>query len=175
MPTGQSKQPDVKLQRDHHFALVDEADNIFIDEARTPLIIATATRQAAPEETVVYHWADLLARQMVRDQHFYLDEKKTKLELSDEDRTMVRWSNPPVGPHSTALDKLHEHVERALHAHYRFRRDQHYMVHEEKVVLIDEFTGRSQPDRHWQEGLHQAVEAKEGVPITMAADHAAQI
>jgi preprotein translocase subunit SecA len=73
------------------------------------------------------------------------------------------------------MDKLVEHVERALHAHYKFRRDQHYLIEKNKVVIIDEGTGRRMPDRHWREGLHQAVEAKEGVPITMAADHAAQI
>jgi preprotein translocase subunit SecA len=73
------------------------------------------------------------------------------------------------------MDKLHEHVERALQAHYRFRLDQHYMIEKDKVVIIDEFTGRRMPDRHWREGLHQAVEAKEGVPVTLAADHAAQV
>jgi preprotein translocase subunit SecA len=73
------------------------------------------------------------------------------------------------------MDKLHEHVERGLHARFRFRRDQHYMIEDDKVVLIDEGTGRRQPDRHWRDGLHQAVEAKEGVPITKASDHAAQI
>src|SRR5262245_5381025 len=73
------------------------------------------------------------------------------------------------------MDKLHEHIERAIHAHHRFRRDQHYMVEGDKVVIIDEFTGRRMPDRHWREGLHQAVEAKEGAPIHVAADHAAQI
>src|SRR5213078_1744344 len=77
--------------------------------------------------------------------------------------------------HSHAMDKLHEHVERALHAHYRFRRDQHYMIKDEKVVIIDESTGRPMPDRHWREGLHQAVEAKGGVPIHFPSDHAAQI
>jgi preprotein translocase subunit SecA len=73
------------------------------------------------------------------------------------------------------MDKLQEHVERALHAHYRFRLDQHYMIHKDKIVIVDEGTGRPQPDRHWRDGLHQAVEAKEGVPITVASDHAAQI
>src|SRR5581483_9744193 len=76
---------------------------------------------------------------------------------------------------SHAMDKLHEHVERAIQANHRFVRDQHYMVEDEKVVIIDEFTGRRMPDRHWREGLHQAVEAKEGAPITLAVDHAAQI
>jgi preprotein translocase subunit SecA len=167
---------DPRIQReDHHFALVDEADNIFIDEARTPLIISAPTRLATEAEQVVYRWADRLARTMVRDQHFTLDEKKQKVELTDEAKQIIRWSNPPVGPHSHAMDKLHEHVERAIHSNHRFRRDQHYMLEGDKVVIIDEFTGRRMPDRHWREGLHQAVEAKEGVPITVAADHAAQI
>jgi preprotein translocase subunit SecA len=169
------QQMDPKVQREHNFALVDEADNIFIDEARTPLIIAGQTRPATPEESVVYQWSDRLARAMERDRHFLFDEKKQKIELTDEGRGLCRWSNPPVGQHSHAMDKLFEHVERGLHAHYRFRLDQHYMVHKGKIVIIDEFTGRQMPDRHWREGLHQAVEAKENVQITFAADHAAQI
>jgi preprotein translocase subunit SecA len=173
---GQYSQPlDPKVQREHNFAIVDEADNIFIDEARTPLIISAPTRPATPEEQVVYHWANGVAKEMIRDRHFTLDEKKQKIELTDEGRQVARWANPPTGPHSHAMDKLHEHIERALHAHFRFRRDQHYMVEKGKVVIIDEYTGRRMPDRHWREGLHQAVEAKEGAPVTFAADHAAQI
>src|SRR5207244_11857193 len=95
-------------------------------------------------------------------------------ELTEEGRQVVRYSNAPAGPHSHAMDKLHEHIERGLHAHFRFRRDQHYMIEKGKVVIIDEYTGRRMPDRHWREGLHQAVEAKEGVPINKASDHAAQ-
>jgi preprotein translocase subunit SecA len=176
MSNGTTGQPaDPKVQRTHHFALVDEADNIFVDEARTPLIISAPTRPASPEECVVYLWADALAKKMQRDRHFTLDEKKQKIELNEEGKSLVRWSNPPVGPHAHAMDKLHEHVERALQAHYRFRLDQHYMIEKQKIVIIDEFTGRRMPDRHWREGLHQAVEAKEGQPITLAADHAAQV
>ncbi len=171
-----SSPTDVMVQRpEHHFALVDEADNIFIDEARTPLIIANPTRPATPAEQVVYHWANQLAQKMAQNEHFILDEKKQKIELTLAGRQLVRYSNPPVGPHSHAMDKLQEHVERGLQAHYRFRRDQHYMVEKGKVVIIDESTGRRMPDRHWREGLHQAVEAKEGVQVTVASDHAAQI
>jgi len=173
---GNYTQPlDPKVQRDHNFALVDEADNIFIDEARTPLIISGQTRPATPEESVVYEWSDRLAKAMELDRHFTYDEKKQKIELTDEGRGLCRWSNPPVGQHSHAMDKLFEHVERGLHAYHRFRLDQHYMIHKGKIVIIDEFTGRQMPDRHWREGLHQAVEAKEKVQITFAADHAAQI
>src|SRR5262249_28134961 len=148
---------------------------IVMDEAGTPLIISAPTRPATSEEQVVYHWADKLAEHMVRDKHFTLDEKKQKVELTEEGKQLIRWSNPPFGPHSHAMDKLHEHVERAVQAHHRFRLDQHYMIEKDKVVIIDEFTGRRMPDRHWREGLHQAVEAKEGVPINYAAEHAAQI
>jgi preprotein translocase subunit SecA len=173
---GQFNRPlDPKVQREHHYALVDEADNIFIDEAKTPLIIANPTRLATEGEQVVYHWADKLARDMVRDQHYLLDEKKQKVELTEDGKTLVRYSNPPVGEHSHAMDKLHEHVERAIHANHRYRRDQHYLIEDDKVVIIDEYTGRRMPDRHWREGLHQAVEAKERVPVTKASDHAAQI
>jgi preprotein translocase subunit SecA len=169
-PTG-----DVGVQRGHHVAVVDEADNIFIDEARTPLIISGATRLATPDEQIVFRWCNDLAQQMQYPKHFELDAKKQKLELTAEGKQLARYSNPPAGPHAHAMDKLHEHLEQALHAHFRFRRDQHYMIENNKVVIIDEFTGRRMPDRHWREGLHQAVEAKEGVPINHPSDHAAQI
>jgi preprotein translocase subunit SecA len=166
---------DPKVQREHHYAVVDEADNIFVDEARTPLIISSPSRPATEEEQVVYKWADGIAKQMARDQHFYLDEKKQKIELTDLGRHLIRYAQPPHGKHSHAMDKLHEHIERALHANFRFRLDQHYMIDDGKIVIIDESTGRPMPDRHWREGLHQAVEAKENQQITLASDHAAQI
>jgi preprotein translocase subunit SecA len=163
------------VQRGHHYALVDEADSIFIDEARTPMVIGSTKERARPEEQVVYHWADRVARAMVRGRDFTHDEKKQKIQLTVEGKRLVRWSQPPSGPHAQAMDKLHEHVERALHAHQRFRRDQQYLIANDEVVLIDEYTGRRMPDRHWSEGLHQAVEAKEGVPITRKDEHSAQV
>jgi preprotein translocase subunit SecA len=170
------RKTDPRVQRDLHYAIVDEADSIFVDEARTPLIIANPTRLATPEEQVVYHWADKVVQDMKRDEHFRLDLKKDKVELTDAGRYLVRYSNPPAGEHSHAMDKLHEAVERSLHAYHRFVLDHHYMVNaEKKIVIIDEGTGRPMPDRHWRDGLHQAVEAKERVPINVQSDHAAQI
>ncbi len=168
---------DASVQRPHHFALVDEADNIFIDEARTPLIISQETRPATPEEQVSFRWADGLARQMTPNEHFSFDQKKQKLELTGLGRQLMRYANPPAvgGGESSAMDKLQERVEQALQAHHRFRRDQHYMLEKGKVVIIDEFTGRKMPDRQWRDGLHQAVEAKEGVLIHKMSDHAAQV
>jgi preprotein translocase subunit SecA len=166
---------DPRVQRGHFYALVDEADSVFIDDARTPLIIGGPTRNATPEESAVYHWADGVARTMNPNEHFILNDKKNKIDLTDDGQQVLRWSNAPSGEHSHAMDKLQEHVERALWAHHRYRRDQHYMIHEQKVVLIDESTGRAQPDRHWRDGMHQAVEVKEKVPVTKATDHAAEI
>ena len=167
---------DPRVQRELHYAIVDEADSIFIDEARTPLIIANPTRDATPEEQVVYKWADAVAKKMARDEHFRLDLKKDKIEVLDAGRHLVRYSNPPTGQHAHAMDKLIEQVEKSLHAHFRFTKDHHYMISKEgKIVIIDEGTGRPMPDRHWRDGLHQAVEAKEAVTITMASEHAAQV
>ncbi len=167
---------DIYVQRGHHYALVDEADNIFVDEARTPLIIAGQTRLATPEEASVYHWANTLVQEMVLGEHFEFDLKKQKIELTDHGKRMARFSNAPsAGAESLAMDKLHERLEQALHAHHRFSRDQHYMIEKDKIVIIDETTGRRMPDRHWREGLHQAVEAKEATPIHFPSDHAAQV
>lgn len=167
---------DPYVQRGHHFALVDEADNIFIDEARTPLIIAGPTRLATEEEQAVYMWADSLVQQMQPEKHFTFDIKKQKLELTKDGQQLAIYSRPPsVGADSLAMDRLYERVEQALQAHIRFKRDQHYMIEKDKIVIIDEYTGRRMPDRHWREGLHQAVEAKERVPIHFPSDHAAQI
>jgi preprotein translocase subunit SecA len=167
---------DPRVQRELYYAIVDEADSIFIDEARTPLIIANPTRDATPEEQVVYKWANEVAVKMVRDEHYRIDLKKDKIEVLDPGRHQVRYSKPPTGEHAHAMDKLIEQVEKSLHAHFRFTKDHHYMISKDgKIIIIDEGTGRPMPDRHWRDGLHQAVEAKETVQITMASEHAAQV
>jgi preprotein translocase subunit SecA len=176
LPGAGAARLDPRVQRALHFAIVDEADSIFIDEAKTPLIIANPTRLAEPDERVIYEWADRVARGMKRDEHFTIDLKKDKLELTDAGRKLARYSEPPSGKHAKAMDKLLDAIEKALQAHYRFLRNQQYMVTaESKIVIIEEGTGRPMPDRHWRDGLHQAVEAKEKVPINMPSEHAAQI
>ncbi|MBX3398722.1 MAG: preprotein translocase subunit SecA [Gemmataceae bacterium] len=167
---------DPRVQRGLHYAIVDEADSIFVDEARTPLIIANPTRDATPEEQVVFKWADTVAQQLKREEHFRIDLKKDKIEILDAGRQLVRYSNPPTGQHAQAMDKLLEQVEKSLHAYHRFARDHQYMISKEgKIVIIDEGTGRPMPDRHWRDGLHQAVEVKESVKVTMPSEHAAQV
>ena len=172
---GETQKTDSRVQRGHYSRLVDEADSIFVDEARTPLIISAPTRMASPPEAKIYYWADEVVKKMKDGEHFRIDHKKDKVELTEAGRTMVRYSNPPTGQHTHIVDKLFETIEKGVQARYRFVRDGHYMVIKDKVVIVDESTGRPMPDRHWREGLHQAVEAKEGVPIHLASDHAAQI
>jgi preprotein translocase subunit SecA len=163
------------VQRGHPFALVDEADNVFIDDARTPLIISSSTRPATEEEQVVYRWADRVARTLEPAKHFEYDRKRQVIELLPEGMRLARRAGVPSGMHVPAMDKLYEHVEKALQAQQRLRRDQHYLVEDDAVEIVDEGTGRRMPDRHWSDGLHQAVEAKEGVTITQGGDQAAQI
>jgi preprotein translocase subunit SecA len=164
-----------RVQNGHPFALVDEVDNIFIDEARTPLVISTPGRKATEAECVPYRWAHELAVQMQRGVHFHLDDKTHKLLVTRKGLEQLRWSGPPLGADDGAMDTLFKMLEQALHANHRLRRDQHYLVEDDKVVIIDEFTGRRMPDRNWGQGLHQAVEAKEAVPISKSSDHAAQV
>ena len=177
--TGSGPKNDPRVQRAEqplHYAIVDEADSIFIDEGRTPLVIANPTRPATEEEQIVYWWADGVAKTLERDKHFRIDLKKEKVELNDAGKQQVRYSKPPSGKFAHAMDKLLKHVEKSLMAHHRFNRDEHYLVSDDKkIVIVDERTGRPMPDRHWQEGQHQAIEVKEKVPVTLQSEHAAQV
>ncbi len=167
---------DPRVQRQLYYAIVDEADSIFVDEARTPLIIANPTRDATSEEQVIFRWANDVAQNMVRDEHFRMDLKKDKIEILEAGRHLARYSNPPTGQHTQAMDKMLEQIEKSLHAYHRFSKDHQYMISKEgKIIIIDESTGRPMPDRHWRDGLHQAVEVKENVKITMPSEHAAQV
>ena len=177
--TGGAANADPRVQRPTlplNYAIVDEADSIFIDEGRTPLVIANPTRPATEEEQVVYLWADRVVKNFQMNTHFKVDLKKEKCELTDEGKQLVRYSNPPSGQHTHAMDKLIKHIEKSLMAYHRFKRDEQYIVNaEQKIVIVDERTGRPMPDRNWQDGQHQAIEAKEKVPITLQSDHAAQV
>jgi preprotein translocase subunit SecA len=120
-----SSKMDPRVQRGHYFALVDEADSIFIDEARTPLIISSPTRIAEPHEMVMYQWADSVAKGLDAKEHFRIDLRKDKVELTEAGRHRARYSSPPAGPNSKAMDKLFEAVEKSIQAHFRFVKDHH--------------------------------------------------
>ncbi len=144
-----------------HFAIIDEVDNILIDEARTPLIISGP----AHDDVTRYAKADRIARQLKKGTHFEVNEKDHTAHLTDEG---VRAAEQLAGVESfyTAGHMEWPHlIDNSLKAHHLYKRDVNYVVNGEEVVIVDEFTGRLMPGRNWSDGLHQAVEAKEGVRI----------
>ncbi|HEY4759226.1 MAG TPA: DEAD/DEAH box helicase, partial [Thermoguttaceae bacterium] len=144
-----------------HYAIIDEVDNILIDEARTPLIISGP----AHDDVTRYARADRIARQLKKSVHFEVNEKEHSAHLSDEG---VRAAEQLAGVESfyTAGHMEWPHlIDNALKAHHLYKRDVNYVVNGDEVIIVDEFTGRLMPGRNWSDGLHQAVEAKEGVRI----------
>ncbi len=144
-----------------HYAIIDEVDNILIDEARTPLIISGP----AHDNVRKYAETDRIARQLKKDVHFEVNEKDHSTNLTDEG---VRAAEHLAGVESfyTAGNMEWPHlIDNALKAHYLYKKDVNYVVKEGRVVIVDEFTGRLMEGRQWSDGLHQAVEAKEGVKI----------
>jgi preprotein translocase SecA subunit len=152
---------DEYVQRDLHYAIVDEVDNILIDEARTPLIISGAAEQSSH----LYAAVNRIIPRLTRDVDYTIDEKHRNAMLTEEGvakcERLLGVSNL-YDP--SQIDTLH-HVTQALKAHTLFKRDVDYVVKDGEVIIVDEFTGRLMPGRRWSDGLHQAVEAKEGVKI----------
>ena len=166
-----------RFQRPLNFAIVDEVDSILIDEARTPLIISGQ----AEDNVDIYVRIDKLVPQLIRQSgepekeghgDFSVDEKNNQILLTEAghehaEEILTKAGLLPEGGslYETANITLIHHLYAALRAHNLFHRDQQYVVQEGEVVIVDEFTGRLMPGRRWSEGLHQAVEAKEGVSI----------
>jgi preprotein translocase subunit SecA len=153
--------PDRMVQRGLHFAIVDEVDSILIDEARTPLIISGAAEQAAD----LYVTVDRVIPKLKRDVDYVVDEKAHNTTLTDEGVERVEKLLGLDNLYDAKNLQLNHHVVQALRAHTLYKRDVNYLVEDAKVVIVDEFTGRKMPGRRWSDGLHQAIEAKEGVTI----------
>jgi preprotein translocase subunit SecA len=163
------------LQRPYWFALVDEADNVLIDEARTPLIIASPPGEAQAVEQALFRFAAEAADLLTRDEDFEQDVQKQSCELLGPGRSRVRALERPPELEATSLLAIYDAVERSLRAKQFFTRDRQYVVRDGKIVIIDEFTGRAAEGRTWRDGLHQAVEAKEQIEVTVPSGHAARI
>ena len=148
-------------QRDFHFAIVDEVDSILIDEARTPLIISAPTVDSED----LYATFAAIAETLSRDVDFTVDEKMHTISLSDAgiEKTEKKLGVPNI--YTEKGIKYVHHLETAVKAKALYQKDKAYVVKDGQVVIVDEFTGRLQPGRRWSEGLHQAIEAKEGVAV----------
>ena len=149
------------VQRDFNYAIVDEVDSILIDEARTPLIISGP----AEESTQLYYILNQVAHQLKRDAHFTIDEKGRRVMVTEEGvaraEKLLNLENLYEPRH---MEVLH-HLNQALKAQNLFKRDVDYIVKDGQVIIVDEFTGRLMPGRRYSDGLHQALEANEGVKI----------
>ncbi|RUO33492.1 preprotein translocase subunit SecA [Aliidiomarina sanyensis] len=170
-----------RVQRDLHFAIVDEVDSILIDEARTPLIISGPTEDSSE----LYKRINTLVPQLTRQAHedgkgeegddigdFTIDEKARQLYLTEHgqehiEQILIENGLLEAGDslYSASNIALLHHVNAALRAHHLFQRDVDYIVKDDQIVIVDEHTGRTMEGRRWSEGLHQAIEAKEGVKI----------
>jgi preprotein translocase subunit SecA len=150
-----------KVQRGHHYAIVDEVDSILIDEARTPLIISGPSE----ESTDKYYRINSLISYISKDKDYQIDEKLHSASLTEDGvRKVERLLHLPNLYDPMNIDIIH-HIEQALKAHHLFKVDVDYIVKDGEVIIVDEFTGRLMPGRRFSDGLHQALEAKEGVRI----------
>ncbi len=153
------------VQRELYYAIVDEVDNILIDEARTPLIISGP----AEESSDLYRRFADLVRHLRRDVHYEVDEKTRNVILTEEGIHKVESMLPEIGPGESLYDPKHAYMlpylDNALRAHAVYHRDKDYIVKDGQVIIVDEFTGRLMYGRRYAEGLHQAIEAKEGVTV----------
>ncbi|MGO5211695.1 preprotein translocase subunit SecA [Parafannyhessea sp. LCP21S3_E6] len=152
---------DMRVQRGHHFAIVDEVDSILIDEARTPLIISGAGTKSAS----TYKDFARAVRGLTPDVDFEMDEAKHTIAATDQGLRKIERSLGIDNIYSDMSGQLVNHLQQALKAQYMFHRDQQYVVVDGEVKIVDEFTGRIMEGRRYSEGLHQAIEAKEGVYI----------
>lgn len=150
-----------RVQRELNFAIVDEVDSILIDEARTPLIISGQ----GDKSTEFYRVADFFVKRLRKEEHFTVDEKAKSVVLSEEG---VKEAENVFHLENYADPKnmeIQHHVTQALKANYLFKVDKDYMLKEGEVIIVDEFTGRLMEGRRYSDGLHQAIEAKEGVKV----------
>ncbi len=149
------------VQPHHNFAIVDEVDSILIDEARTPLIISGP----AEKSTDLYYQVNGLIPMLSADQHYRIDEKARSATLSEDGVARCEQLLKVDNLYDPRYIELLHHINQALKAHTLFKRDVDYIVKDGEVIIVDEFTGRLMPGRRYSEGLHQALEAKEGVKI----------
>ncbi len=149
------------VQRELNYAIVDEVDSILIDEARTPLIISAPAEESAS----LYQKFAALVPRLTKDQDYTVDEKDRAVMITDEGIKKIEEALGVTNIYDQDGIMLVHHLEEALKAHALFKKDKDYIIKDGEVVIVDEFTGRLMPGRRYSEGLHQAIEAKEGVEV----------
>jgi len=171
---GKKVEGEQPVQRGHHFALIDEADSILIDEARTPLIIGLTMPNDAATVNLL-RWSHRAVRHFEPNKDFIYEPDRRTAYLTDAGCRRVLLLSKPSLLDTIDTERIYTHVAQAITAKFAFERDQDYVIVDDEIVIVDESTGRLMDGRKWQDGLHQAVEAKELVPITASTGQAARI
>lgn len=162
------------VQRGQFCAIVDEADSVLIDDARTPLLIGTAQPEA-PQRVALFRWCSRAIHRLDAAKDYIAITKKRQVFLTDPGcRKVVLLGKPPL-MEAVNMETIYENIERALEGYLFYQRDRHYTIQDDEIVIVDESTGRLMPGRKWQNNLHQAIEAKENLPITSPTTDAARI
>lgn len=179
---GFSNSGDQVVMRGMHFCLVDEADSILIDEARTPLIIGSIEDTVRDQIIETYKWAAENAPLFELDEHFEIDDETKRYELTARGRSKVRALPKSDLVRTMGLVDMYEYIERSIKTHREFLLDRQYVIRPsekdpniDEIVIVDEFTGRLAEGRKWRDGIHQSIEAKEGVEISVPTGQAARI
>ncbi len=177
---GFSDSGDKPVMRGMHFCLVDEADSILIDEARTPLIIGSIEDTVRDQIVETYRWASEHAHEYELDEHYTIDPDTKQYELTARGRQKVRSLPKSDLVRTMGLVDMYEYTERSIKVHHEFLLDRQYVVRPgdkgiDEIVIVDEFTGRLAEGRKWRDGIHQAIEAKERIEISVPTGQAARI
>ena len=164
------------VHRSPHFLLIDEADSILIDEARTPLIISEPQEEETQDQQkALYTWCARNTDHFEEDEHYWYDRERRKVDLTPEGTALVRAIGKPPILAGVGLLEMYDFVERAIQVGRDFSLNKDYVIRDDEIVIVDEATGRISEGRRWSRGIHQAIEAKESVSITMDTNTSAKI
>ncbi|MCA9106666.1 MAG: translocase, partial [Planctomycetales bacterium] len=161
--------------RPRYFMLVDEADALLLDEARTPLIVSSQPEGNADSWEALHDWSYRLANELEEERHFTWTPDQAAARLNAAGRRLVRSRMLPASIADMPTIDLYERVEIGLLVRFRYQCDRHYVVRDQEVVIVDEFTGRLAEGRRWRDGIHQMIETRERVPLSPPTGQAARI
>lgn len=164
-----------QCQRLLHFALVDEADSLMIDEARTPLIVSSLPGLQPESCLALYRWSAETAPRLEESDDYDLVPETRQVVLTPKGRRRIRVALKPEALNRVGLFDIYEHIERAVMVDRFYQRDRHFVIRRDEVVIVDEATGRLAEGRQWRDGLHQAIQAREGVEVTPPTGDAARV
>ncbi|MCH2180593.1 MAG: preprotein translocase subunit SecA [Mariniblastus sp.] len=177
-PSGAAQPPGDQLpvHRKPHFLLIDEADSILIDDARTPLIISSAEDDMTQDQQqMLYQWSAESVPNFEEDIEYWYDKEQKRVDLTPEGTARVREVAKPKILDGVGLPEMYDFVERAIQVDRDYKCNRDYVVRDGEIVIVDEATGRISEGRRWSRGIHQAIEAKENVTITMDTNTSAKI